>query len=842
MVEKLSGVGFRESTATAKHLSNNSAEPTPDTTQKYFRAFEHLPSAVILLDRRHQVEAANEIARPLLKQFAAFPCQPLSLTPASAPVPTLSWLTTVAAQLTQDCEQHEIYQHLPHSSLCMEVQFHRLRDDAGQVIGTLLLCTDITQHRAISTALHHCEQQYQQLLTNIPGILSAQQQVEAALTTSEARLLQFFEEAPFGMAMCEPKDNRFTQANQAFCQMVGYTLEELRFLTPLDITHPDDIEREVALVSEVIQGRRSTLSFEKRYITKQGAVLWVNLRSTVLRDAEGNIREALGIVENVTERKATEEALQISEERFRTVVTNLPGAVYRCLMDQDWTVQFISQGIEALTGYPAQDFVGNERRSFASMLHPDDRDAVEVTIARAIARRQPFYAEYRCLTADGEIRWISDQGQGYWDAEGHLLCLDGVLLDISDRKRAEEHLHILSEACEQSPASIMITDAQGNIEYVNSRFEKVTGYTLDEVKGQNPRLLQSGHTSPDLYRQLWATIRAGQAWYGEFHNRTKAGELFWEKAAISPIKDCQGNITHYIGVKEDITLHKETVEMLAYQTNFDLLTALPNRALAFDRLRQALNQAEKDQEYVALLLVDLDNFKTINETLGHDVGDILLAQAAQRLQHCLCKSDTAARLGGDEFLLLLPGLNTLAGVTDLAHEVLVQLERPYYLGSEECFLSASMGIVTYPTDGDSPGVLLRNAEIALYNAKNTGRNAFKFFELGMNQAAQRRHLITSYLRRALDNQEFRLVYQPFVDLTQGHTVGAEALLRWTNPDIGEISPVEFIPVAEETGLISSIGEWVIQQACQEAGNWPTVQNQPLWVAAHWEEASKRFRE
>ncbi|HEY9879846.1 MAG TPA: EAL domain-containing protein, partial [Leptolyngbyaceae cyanobacterium] len=467
-----------------------------------------------------------------------------------------------------------------------------------------------------------------------------------------------------------------------------------------------------------------------------------------------------------------------------------------------------------------------------SIIHPDDRDAVEVKVARAIAQRQPFYAEYRCLTTSGDIRWLSDQGQGYWDAAGNLLCLDGVLLDISDRKRAEERLKILSKACEQSPTSIIITDAQGNIEYVNSRFETVTGYSLDEVRGRNPRLLQSGHTPPELYRQLWSTIKSGQAWYGEFHNRTKTGELFWEKAAVSPIKDSQGGITHYIGVKEDITLHKETAEMLAYQTNFDLLTALPNRALAFDRLRQALRQAEKDQEYVALLLVDLDNFKTINETLGHDAGDTLLTEAAQRLQNCLCKSDTAARLGGDEFLLLLPGLSDLAAAGQIAQQVLTRLEQPYYLGVEECFLSASIGIVTYPTDGDSPGVLLRNAEIALYNAKNTGRNTFKFFESGMNQAAQRRRLITSCLRHAQDNQEFHLVYQPFVDLAQGHTVGAEALLRWTSPELGEISPVEFIPIAEETGLISTIGEWVIQQACQEAGSWPTVHGQNLRVAVN----------
>jgi diguanylate cyclase (GGDEF)-like protein/PAS domain S-box-containing protein len=479
----------------------------------------------------------------------------------------------------------------------------------------------------------------------------------------------------------------------------------------------------------------------------------------------------------------------------------------------------LTEGIHTLTGYFALDLVENNCLSFKDLIYPEDRDRVSQEVFAALAAHRPFYVEYRFITAAQEIRWMADQGQGYWDEAGNLQYLDGVLMDVTDHKQAEEQLQLLSAACEQSPASIVITDNTGKIQYVNPRFESVTGYSATEVRGKNPKILKTGHTPPEQYRQLWQTIAGGQTWTGEFLNQKKNGDYFWETASISPVKDVNGQITHFVAVKEDITVHKETAEMLVYQAHYDLLTDLPNRALAIDHLKLAISQAEREHQYVAVLLIDLDHFKSVNESIGHDVGDLLLCHVAERLKQYIQPGDTLARLGGDEFLIILQGLKDLDQVLPFGQCLLDVIEQPYLLRNVECFTSASIGVAIYPLDSQSASILLRNADIALYNAKNSGRKNIKCFESGMNLRAQRRHQVASQLRRALEFDEFSLVFQPLIDLRQGCVAGAEALLRWHNPNLGWVSPGEFIPIAEETGLILPIGDWVIESASKQLHQW-----------------------
>jgi diguanylate cyclase (GGDEF)-like protein/PAS domain S-box-containing protein len=490
----------------------------------------------------------------------------------------------------------------------------------------------------------------------------------------------------------------------------------------------------------------------------------------------------------------------------------------------------LTAGIQVLTGYPAADFIGKAPISLARLIHPEDRDRIRQAIAEALAHRRPFAVEYRYLTATQATRWMADQGQGCWDQAGHLQFLDGMLTDITAYKQAEEQLKLLSAASEQSPVSILITDHQGQIQYVNPKFEAITGYTQAEVKGQTPSILKTGHTPAEQYRQLWQTITSGQAWHGELLNKKKNGDLYWETASISPVKDVNGQITHFVSVKEDITLHKEAAELLAYQAHYDLLTDLPNRALALDHLHLAISQAEREHKYVAVFLVDLDNFKTVNESMGHDGGDLLLCHVAQRLRQQIQPGDTLARLGGDEFLVILQGLEDLEQVLPFGHRLLEVVEQPYRLNQGDCYTSASIGVATYPLDSQSTSILLRNADIALHNAKNSGRKHIKCFESGMNLAAQRRHQVANQLRRALACQEFSLMYQPLIDLERGCIAGAEALLRWLNPTLGSVSPTEFIAVAEETGLILALGEWVINQACQQLHQWQDSLHSPFALA------------
>ena len=520
-------------------------------------------------------------------------------------------------------------------------------------------------------------------------------------------------------------------------------------------------------------------------------------------------------------------------------LTNLSVAIYRCRADRRWTMTVLTEGIYNLTGYPAVDLLENARLSFESLIVPQDRQRVRREVFTALENRRPFAIKYRFITADQTVRWIYDQGQGYWDEADNLQYLDGILSDITDHKQVEERLQLLYEACEQSPASIVITNCQGTIQYVNPKFEAITGFSAAEVMGQNPRILKTGHTPPEQYRQMWATITRGQTWTGEFLNQKKNGDYFWETASISPVKGVNGQITHFVAVKEDITAHKETAEMLAYQTQYDLLTDLPNRSLAIDHLKLAISQAEREQEYVAVLQIDLDHFKSVNESIGHDMGDLLLCHVAERLKQHIQPGDTLARLGGDEFLIILQGLKDLEQVLPFGQEVIKIIEQPYLLKETDCYTSASVGIAIYPLDSTSASILLRNSDIALYNAKSSGRKNIKCFESGMNLRAQRRHLVATQLRRALEFNELSLVFQPLLDLKQGCICGAEALLRWENPTLGQVSPVEFIPIAEETGLIVSIGDWVIEAACRQLHRWRQALSQPFTLAINL--SSRQFK-
>ncbi len=421
--------------------------------------------------------------------------------------------------------------------------------------------------------------------------------------------------------------------------------------------------------------------------------------------------------------------------------------------------------------------------------------------------------------------------------------------EVSGHKLTADNLRKLSQAIEQSPVSVMITDLEGNIEYVNPEFSKATGYSSEEVMGKNPRFMKSDQIQASQYRNMWHVITTGQSWTGELCNRKKNGDLFWENATISPIKNKQGKTTHYLAIKEDISLRKDYEERLLYQANYDRLTELPNRVLAYDRLQQAVVSATREKKRIAVLYMDFDHFKNINDTLGHEAGDKFLIEMANRLKLITRDVDTVARLGGDEFLVMMTEVGDehiaddneyIVAIQNKAYDIMDLVARPCLVDDIEFTVTVSVGIAVFPRDGKDAHMLLRNADTAMYRSKRKGRGICEVFTPEMSDIVIKRVELDNKIRHALEDGCFYLKYQALMD-TQSHSiVGAEALLRWEDEGLGDVSPDVFVPLAEESGIIVDIGKWVIDAVCADVKRWQNATgNLDLYMAINL--SGRQFR-
>ena len=391
-------------------------------------------------------------------------------------------------------------------------------------------------------------------------------------------------------------------------------------------------------------------------------------------------------------------------------------------------------------------------------------------------------------------------------------------------KLTAENLRKVSQAIEHSPVSIMITDLKGNIEYVNPEFTRVTGYSEQEVMGLNPKFLSSGETPAQQHLSMWTAMEENRIWSGEVYNKKKNGDFYWEKLTISPVRNTEGKKTHYLAIREDITLRKDYEDRLLYQASYDKLTDLPNRSLAYDRLQQAIANAVRAKKYVAVLYLDFDHFKNINDTLGHAAGDKFLIKMSARLVDCVRDVDTVARLGGDEFLIVLSEIGASKKESEAEYEQFIQcktkeildrVSQPCTIDNMEFSVTVSIGVALYPRDGDNPHIILRNSDTAMYRSKSKGRNTFEMFSPEMSDKVIKRVEIDNRLRYALEKNSFSLKYQPLMNAHTREVIGAEALIRWDDDELGSVSPEIFIPIAEESRLIVDIGEWVLETACRD---------------------------
>lgn len=453
---------------------------------------------------------------------------------------------------------------------------------------------------------------------------------------------------------------------------------------------------------------------------------------------------------------------------------------------------------------------------FNNAIHPEDRSLVENAFLSSLNNRLPYRVTHRIVLPDGSIKHVEEQGAIYYDKDDNPEKSIGTVQDITEQVHTSKKIQTLSQAVEQSPVSVMITDFESHIEYTNHAFVKNTGYQLKDSIHKHASLLNSELTNRRILQNIGEAVSSGSTWHGELQVKRKDGTHFWARSNIAPVFDDSKNITNYLYIAEDITLYKQQEEKILYQAHFDALTQLPNRFLVLDRLLQSIKEAHRYNKKVAILFLDLDDFKKVNDSLGHEVGDKILVVAASRLARAVRSQDTVGRHGGDEFIVILGDLDDEHEAIPIAETILQQFREEFELGRRKFVLTSSIGISIYPNDGIDPAELLRKADTAMYKSKEEGKNTFCFITEEMNKGVARRILLEEQLRGALNRNEFSILYQPLINTSSENIMGAEALLRWKNDIVGQVSPNEFIPITEQLGLIITIGRYVLKEALEFA--------------------------
>ena len=479
---------------------------------------------------------------------------------------------------------------------------------------------------------------------------------------------------------------------------------------------------------------------------------------------------------------------------------------------------------------------------FLEMVYPDDRLSLEGRLADL---RRPgdelYFEEFRMRHQDGHWVWIEARGRTIErDAQGDARIAVGSMTDISRRKQAEVEQQLSSVVFTSISDGICITDPDCRILLVNEAFSRMTGYAASEVKGEKPSVLKSGTHGPAFFQAMWGTIDRHDSWQGEITNRRKDGELITEWLSISAMRDANKRLTHYVGIFSDLSERKSAAERIQYLSSFDALTNLPNRNLFADRLTQSLISARRFGRQTATILLDLDRFRFINETLGPPAGDEVLLEVTRRLNLQVREGDTVGRRSGNEFGFVMANLSQEHDAIALAQRILEAISVPFVVAGQTLVVTASIGISVAPRDGATADELLKTADTALTRAKAAGRNTFRFYSPEMDADAARRLGLEAALRTALQNDELKVFYQPQVSLESGNIIGMEALLRWNSPLFGAVSPAEFIPIAEETGLILPIGEWVLRTACLQTRQWLDLGLASLRIAVNL--STRQFRQ
>ncbi len=644
----------------------------------------------------------------------------------------------------------------------------------------------------------------------------AHRQAEADLRYSEERYRILIEQLPdiiYTTTLDEPSAVQFVSPQ--IKNILGFSPEEVlensNFFT--EHLHPEDHER---VLSELRHCHRHNVPFcsEYRISTKDGHIVWLHDEARTIQPRPDRARIRLGVMRDITEHKHTEQELARAESEWIQAMDQFNDAIL--LLDMDRRLVRANSAFYRMLGIEAEHSLG---RHFVELIHPDgEQEPCSVYLAIKNGREGVITIEPGD-PSNPTGQPIEVTVKLVRDTCGITTGIVMGLHDLTRTRQTEQRLRQSATVFENTAEGVFITDANGKIIDINRAFTEITGYERDEVIGRNPKILNSARHDESLYRELWSSLKETGQWRGETWDRRKDGSLYPVWLTISSVFEDKGKLTNYVALFSDISTVKRSQEQMEYLAHHDALTGLPNRLLFNDRLNQALKHAERNQLMLAVTFLDLDRFKNINDSLGHQAGDILLKQVAKALVHRVRQEDTVARVGGDEFILLLENIYDVKNAAVAAEKLMLAFNEPFKLQGQEIHVSASMGISIYPRDGQDASMLLRNADSAMYRAKEGGRNNYQFYTHELTKKAFERVLMENSLRRALEQEELRLFYQPQFDLRTGLIIGMEVLVRWQHPDFGIISPVKFIPVAEDCGLIHPIGKWVLLTACTQAKRW-----------------------
>ena len=619
-----------------------------------------------------------------------------------------------------------------------------------------------------------------------------------------------------------------------YLEITGYAAEDdTRDIAFLQRTvHPEDWPQALQSIEDYVQGKSAQLELDFRLVTKTGfAGTWVMVRGrAVERDSQGRPLRMVGTLTDVTQRKMLYANLLDREKRLTRVIDGSDQGYW------DWNIQTNSLNVSprwaSMLGYTLEEIDVSDGK-FAQYVHPDDFTSVMQMVENHLQGKRPnLEAEIRCLTKSGRWAWILTRGRVVeWDTSGKPLIVAGTHTDIAERKRYEASQRDAATVFDNSYEGIMVVSPEGLILRVNPAFTRTTGFTSEDVVGQSPKILASGRHEPHFYQEMYRSLAEKRFWTGEIWNRRKNGEIYAQILSISTVVDEHDVIQHYIGISADISKIKQHEEELDRVAHYDPLTGTPNRRLLTDRMQQAIVRADRHDTTLAVCYLDLDGFKEINDTHGHEVGDELLKSVSQSLRHVLRSEDTLSRLGGDEFVLLLSDIGTPEDCSLILGRILNAIKAPTTVRTLVISVTGSIGVSLYPQDHSDADTLLRHADQAMYFAKELGKNRFHLFDPDSDQKAQQHRKMVDRLHAAMHNAEFRLFYQPKVDLTDGAIVGLEALIRWQHPEEGILSPAAFLPHVEASTVDHPLGKWVISTALDQAALWRD-HGQPMKVSVN----------